>query len=218
MAATEDRADISIGLAGRDPAKDHALARRKRVEPMISASRGDARPAQLLVEPRENRADAIEPLAVAGAEIPADPVQYEADQDVVVDQDRQGDDVVDPDPAVVLVIQRALAKSRERQRIADPMRPATAASGVKAHQRMLGKESIEDASVVGAQPCVGKADHLAVPGLQMTDRKRRQLAGDEPRQLAYAGLRKSPGVGGLFGDGSKHGQAALQVCLAEHPG
>src|SRR5664280_3089945 len=168
VAAIQDDGDVAIGLAGGDPAVYLALPRRERPHGVIRAARRRARArAQAAVQTRQKRADAVEQLALAVGEVAVLAVQDEAHQHVVVDEDRQGDDVVDADSPVVLVVQGAFAKTREGHRVADPVRASTPPSRMKADQRMLREEAVEAEAILDAETRVGKADDVAAPASQM---------------------------------------------------
>src|SRR5436189_144648 len=84
----EDRADVAVGLAGREPTQHVLLARREppvlRRRPASAAERG-AKP----VEVAEVRADQLERIALLVGEAgPPAPVEAEAHQEPPADGDR----------------------------------------------------------------------------------------------------------------------------------
>src|SRR5664279_1270877 len=130
MAAAEDGADVAVGLAGGQPAVHLALLGGEHVRHRTClARRGDLVRAQAAIKTRQDRPDAIEQLAFAVGEIAALAIEDKADEHALVDEDRQGNDVIDADAAVVLVVERAVAKAAERHRVADPVRAASALDG-----------------------------------------------------------------------------------------
>lgn len=96
--------------------------------------------------------------------------------------------MVDVDSPVVLILQRGVAKARERFRITDPGRAAAALHSVRAYQRVRVKGAVE-ARAVGATQAAGRAaDDVPLPGDQVADRQRRDLARDQLRQRFDASM------------------------------
>ena len=113
-----------------------------RISP-ISLSVFPAAREQVAVERGQRLAHQVQEHPFALAEIALAAVQHEAHEQAAIDHQRDGHRVVNPDLAVVLVIERAFAELTLREQVADPPRSAAEMVGVIAHQRMHVEELIE---------------------------------------------------------------------------
>jgi len=187
-ARAEDRGDVAVRLARRNPVEHLALARREQrggaVERRVGGQRvrvldRDGEP----VEVREVRARELREVALAVGERAAAAAEDEADQEPPVDVDRHRHRVRGADRAVGIAGERLVEVAVEDLEVPRRQRPGR--------------------------------NHRPLAALEIADHHRRQVAADQARQVRDAAAGEVRGARARFADRVQSVEHAAQLAAGE---